>query len=76
VQAKLGDEYGLQTLIEINNVASSNSSEQGQSSQQGGGTPSGSLTTEDIAAPAEEEIGLIPGAILVAGTENRLDIRA
>ena len=60
VQAKLGDEYGLQTLIEINNVASSNSSEQGQSSQQGGGTPSGSLTTEDIAAPAEEEIGLIP----------------
>jgi hypothetical protein len=76
VQAKLGDEYGLHTTIEINNLASFHSGDLGQSSKQNGGTPTGSLPTESISAPAEEERSVMPGAILVAGAEYRLDIRA
>jgi hypothetical protein len=63
-------------LIEINNFASSYSGETGQSSKQDRGTPGGSMTIEKTATPAEEERSVMPGAIVVAGAEYRLDIRA
>ncbi|MGA9671439.1 MAG: hypothetical protein WBQ94_19670 [Terracidiphilus sp.] len=76
VQTKLGDEYGLHASIEINNLASSHSGEQGASSQKENGSFAGrSMANSDI-APAEEENGPSLGAVAAAGSDYRLDIRA
>jgi len=76
MQAKLGNEYGLQATVVINHQGSSSfSGEGGQSSQRGQRAFTGSVRTAGSAAPVdgESDVGL---GTLVGAAGQRLDIRA
>ena len=76
MQTKLGEDSGLHTSIEVHNLGSSPSGEQGQSSprEQRGFTPSTGMDSAE--PPAEENIGVSMGVLAAAANGNRLDIRA
>jgi hypothetical protein len=76
MQTKLGNDYGLQTLIQVNHQDASFAGGQGSSPQrdQSALTPSG--RAESVAVPAELDVGISPGALASAGHRYRLDIRA
>jgi hypothetical protein len=76
MQTKLGEDFGLNASIEVHNIGSQLSGEQGQSSQREQGTFSHSAQTGRAQPAAEEEAGMIPAAMANAGNGNRLDIRA
>jgi hypothetical protein len=75
MQTKLGNDYGLQTLIQVNNEAASSSGSQG-SGQREPGAFAPSVRTEISPVPAEVDFGISLGALATAGDEYRLDIRA
>lgn len=74
VQTKLGADYGVQATIQVNHQGSSFSGESGQSSPRDQRAYSSSVRIESAAAAAEPDVGVSVGAI-VAGSENRLDVR-
>jgi hypothetical protein len=76
MQAKLGEDFGLNASIEVHNLGSQLSGEQGQSSQREQGAFNQSAQTGRAQLAPEEEAGLIPAALTNAGNGNRLDIRA
>jgi hypothetical protein len=75
VQAKLGEDYGLHTSIEVNNQGSSLSGESGNSSRQEQQSYSRFTRSEGAAfsAGSDGEIGL--GVAIHAGNGHGLDIR-
>ena len=75
VQAKLGENYGLHTSIEVNNQGSSFSGESGNSSRQEHRSHSRFTGSEgsSFSAGSEGEIGL--GGAIHAGNGHELDIR-
>lgn len=76
LQAKLGDEYGLRTSIEINNLASPTSGEPGHSSQREKRAAAGTSSAAQAVVPGEEVSGVSPEVFANAANGNRLDIRA
>jgi hypothetical protein len=76
VQAKLGNDYGLQTLIQVNHQGASSSGEQGSSPQREQRAFASSARAESAAVPAELDVGMSLGALASAGDGYRLDIRA
>ncbi len=75
VQAKLGQDYGLHTSIEVNNQGSSFSGESGNSSRQEQRSHSRFIGSEGstFSAGSDGEIGL--GVAIHAGSGHGLDIR-
>jgi hypothetical protein len=76
LQAKLGNDYGLQTLIQVNYQGASTSGEQGSSPQGEQRAFAASVRDESAAVPAELDVGMSMGALTSAGNGCRLDIRA
>lgn len=76
VQTKLGDELGLQTLIEINNHATAQPGDAGSSSQRERGSPAAPARASSVAAVGEEGSGSSQEAVMNKADETRLDIRA
>jgi hypothetical protein len=76
MQTKLGEDFGLHASIEVHNLGSSLSGEQGQSSprEQRAFTPSTRIESA-LVAPEEQTVRSL-GALAAAGNGNRLDIRA
>ena len=75
MQTKLGNDYGLDTLIQVNHQGTSMTDDQGsQPREQRAFVPS--PPAEGAAVPAEPDVGATAGGL--AGTNNgcRLDIRA
>ncbi|MBB6145004.1 hypothetical protein HNQ77_002960 [Silvibacterium bohemicum] len=78
VQTKLGNEYGLHTVIEVNNQGSSFSGNSGQSSQsqQDHRAYARSGQVESVEASMEADSSLSPVAMAATGDGYRLDIQA
>jgi hypothetical protein len=76
LQAKLGNDYGLQTLIQMNYQGASTSGEQGSSSHREQRASASPVRGESAAVPAELDVGMSLGALASAGDGYRLDIRA
>jgi hypothetical protein len=75
MQTKLGNDYGLQTVIQVNHQGMSSSSDQGFAQrEQRAFVPS--VGGESTAAPAAIDAGINVGVLACAGDEYRLDIRA
>jgi hypothetical protein len=74
VQTKLGNDYGLNTLIQVNHQTTS--AGQGSSQQREQKSFAPSAPAESAAIPPDPDVGISPAAL--AGTSNgyRLDIRA
>ena len=76
VQAKLGDEHGIQASIQINNQGASDSSDSGQPSQRQQNSFA-SFTGQTVNADyAEADNQMSLGVLAATGNEHRLDIRA
>jgi hypothetical protein len=75
VQTKLGNDYGLNTVIQVNHQAASTAG-QGSSQQREQRSFAPSVPAENTAVSADPDFGISPAAL--AGTSNgyRLDIRA
>ena len=76
MQAKLGEDYGLHASIEVHNLGSSLAGDSGQSSHGEQRAFSHSARSDSNPFQPEEEAGLSLAAMAVAGSGNRLDIRA
>jgi len=77
LQAKLNNDYGLQTLIQVNHQGASASGDKGSSSPQGDQRAFASSARAEIAAvPAELDVGMSLGVLASTGDGYRLDIRA
>ena len=75
-QTKLGDEHGIHALIEVNNPGPSSSGDSGHSSQREQRGFVSSARTENTIGAMEIDSGMNSGALMSAGNEQRLDIRA
>ncbi len=75
LQARLGDDFGLHTAIDVNQAASSFSNGHGQPSQHANHLPSNSASPESSAQAAEADL-LTLSAAAPAADDARLDIRA
>jgi hypothetical protein len=78
VQAKLGNDYGLQALIQVNHQGAfaSASGDQGSSQRREQSAFSPSVRSESTAVPAELDVGMSPAVITDVSAGYRLDIRA
>jgi hypothetical protein len=76
VQTKLGNEYGLHTVIEINQQGMSFSGESGQSSQRDQRSASGSSTIARAVGFSDADGSLSSTTLGSTGDGYRLDIRA
>jgi hypothetical protein len=75
VQAKLGNDYGLNTLIQVNHQGASMAG-QGSSQQREQKAFASSTPTEGTAVPADPDVGINPAALAGTSFGYRLDIRA
>jgi hypothetical protein len=75
MQTKLGNDSGLDTLIQVNHEAASTTG-QGNSQQRERRASAPSVSAEGAVVPADPDVGLSP--VVLAGTSSgyRLDIRA
>jgi hypothetical protein len=76
MQAKLGEDYGLNASIEVHNLGSSHSGEPGQSSHGEQKHSGNSAQTHSSSLPQPEEPSLSLAAMAAPGNGDRLDIRA
>ena len=76
MQAKLGEDYGLNASIEVHNLGSSHSGEPGQSSHREQKHSGNSAQTHSSSLPQPEEPSLSLAAMAAPGNGDRLDIRA
>lgn len=76
MQTKLGNDYGLQTLIQVNHQGASTSGEQGSSPQREQRAFASSGRTANVAISAELDVGMSSGMLANADDGYRLDIRA
>ena len=76
MQAKLGEELGLNASIEVHSLGSQLSGEQGQSSPRDQRAFNQSAQGGSVQSVPEEEPGLSMAALANAGNGSRLDIRA
>jgi hypothetical protein len=75
MQTKLGNDYGLQTLIHVNHQGASSSGQQDSAPGEQRAFAQ-SVRPESTAVPAELDVGISAGAQASAGHGYRLDIRA
>jgi hypothetical protein len=75
VQTKLGNDYGLNTLIQVNHQTASTAG-QGSSQQRDQRPPAPSIGVGSAAVPADPDVGISPAALAGASSGYRLDIRA
>ena len=76
MQAKLGEDLGLNASIQVHNLGSSPSGEFGQSSPGEQRSLHHSVQTAGVPSSPEEEAGTSMAATAIAGNPGRLDIRA
>jgi hypothetical protein len=76
VETKLGNDYGLQTLIQVNHQAATSSGEQGSAQREKQNAFASSARGERGAGTLELDVGMNVGALSSAGDRYRLDIRA
>jgi hypothetical protein len=76
VEAKLGNEYGLHALIQVNHQGAAFSGDSGHPSQREQKGFAGSAAVGSITSRAEPDSSLSPAALFAAGDGQRLDIRA
>ena len=76
MQAKLGEDYGLNASIEVHNLGSSHSGEPGQSPQREQKQSGNSAQTHSSSLPQPDETSLSLAAMAMPGSGDRLDIRA
>jgi hypothetical protein len=76
VEAKLGNEYGLHALIQVNHQGAAFSGDSGHPSQREQRGFAGSRAAGSITSRAESDSSLSPAALFAAGDGQRLDIRA
>ena len=76
MQTKLGNDYGLDTLIQVNHQGASMAGEQGGSQAREQRASSPSFPAAGVALAAEPDVGISPAALAGASNGYRLDIRA
>jgi hypothetical protein len=76
MQAKLGEDYGLHASIEVHNLGSALSGDPGHSSQGEQRASTHSTRFNSTPFQPEEDAGLSLAPLAIAGSGNRLDIRA
>ena len=76
VEAKLGNEYGLHALIQVNHPGAAFSGDSGHPSQREQRGFAGSRAAASITSRTESDSSLSPAALFAAGDGQRLDIRA
>jgi len=76
MQTKLGEDYGLNASIQVHNLGSSLSGEQGQSSQREQRAFNSPAQIHATILPQPEEASLNLAALVTPGIGDRLDIRA
>jgi hypothetical protein len=76
VQTKLGNDSGLNTLIQVNHQAASTNGQGGSQQREQRSSAALSVPVESAGAPADPDVGVSAAVVAGASSGYRLDIRA